>query len=811
VDPAQPVNPDRPVNPDGRASSGNGDANERLASFLAAQQATRAAAASVDRWVEPYREAARDAVSQLALDEMLRHALEGMTRALGADAVSLLIANGDGTELVARAAIGLDRDLETGLGIAAGAGVSGRVLASGAPLILEDLSTAEVVSQTLRTSGLRSYVGVPLSTEQPLGVLHATSRRPGAFTESDAEMLALFAGPIASAIERVRLFEEERSLRRAAEEASLRAERAVAQLRGLQRITASLASASTVEEVCGVILGAVAPGLATDAERGIWMLRDSRLVLVAGQETSAAYQEIPLDPSLPAAENLRSGDPLFVESRAELVERWPRLADGPTESFAGLPLIVAGRRLGVMALGFRTEHVFDEAERRYLATVADQAAEALQRADDRASLEAAREVAEERRERLDFLARASERLAESLDLEVTLQTVAELGVPRLADRCAVYLLDETRILKHVLAPRLNDDERQLFESTEPTLSAPSGIGAVIRTGRAEYFPRIDDAMLVAGARTDDELALLRRVGFGGSLTIPLRARGRNLGAVAFVNRAGRELSVMDRGLAEELAARAAVTIDNALLYRREAEVSARFAATLLPLRLPSIPGLDIAARYKAGSKTFDVGGDFYDVWPAGDGAWFVMVGDVQGKGVEAAALTSFARYTVKSAAMAEPSPAGLLAHLNDAMIRNFIETARDTSNPWHDARLCTCLLIRVEYGSTGWTATVSSGGHPLPLLREAGGGVSTLGRPGILLGVSETASYGQWSMHIGSGSRIVCFTDGLLDRSGETDGPATILSGLDASAGDTADAIFDAAPSRDTSPDDLVVLALAFE
>jgi GAF domain-containing protein len=801
--------------------------DKRLAEFLAAERATRAAAGAAEQWLEPYRRAEREALSQPGLDVMLRAALVAIAGMLDADAASLLLANDDGSELTARAATGLGIDLELGLSIPAGAGLSGRVLASGEPLIIDDVSGFELVSNTLRSSGARAYVGVPLLGDRRLGVLHATSRTPGKFSEQDAELLALFAGPIASAIERVRLFEAERAARSSAETATARAEQATARaeqataraeqaaerLLGLQRVTAALANASTVEEVCGVILDEAAADLGGKAERGIWMLRDSRLMLVAGQGQSADYPEIPLDPSLPAAENLSSGEPLFVESRAELARRWPVLAEGPTESFAGLPLIVAGRRLGVMALGFRQAHVFGEAERSYLSTIAEQAAEALMRADDRAALQAAREVAEERRERLDFLFQASERLADSLDLEVTLQTVAELGVPKLADRCALYLVEESKVSKRVLAPTLNEDELALFESNDVILSAVSGVGAVIRTGRAVYLPRVEDSMLVAGAQSQEELDLLRRVGFGGLLVVPLRARGRNLGALAFVNREGRDMPPSDRALAEELAARAAVTIDNALLFRREAEVARRLSASLLPASLPSIPGLEIAARYDAGSKSFDVGGDFYDVWSVSPDVWLVMVGDVQGKGVEAAAVTSFARYTVKSAAMSESSPAQLLGHLNKAVIRNILDTATDPDHPWDDARLCSAVLIRLEKRPSGWTATVSCAGHPLPLLRQPDGTVEALGRPGLLLGVSEDVPYEEWVVDISAASCLACFTDGVGDA-GEADlgnGSGPALPRLLGSAAHVADSICSAARARPAPQDDVVVLVITFE
>ena len=386
------------------------------------------------------------------------------------------------------------------------------------------------------------------------------------------------------------------------------------------------------------------------------MLRDSRLLLVAGLGLSAEYPEIPLDPSLPAAENLREGVPLFVETRAELARRWPVLAGGTTSSFAGLPLIVEGQRLGVMAVAFREEHDFAPDEREYLSAVAEQAAAALARAQARTALREARDLAEARREQLDFLAKASERLSGSLNLDVTLQAVAELGVPRVTDRCALYLVEDATISKQVLAPQLTADESQLFEETGPTLLALSGVGAVIRTGRPEYIEEIDDRMLAAGANSPEHMDLLRRVGFGGLFIVPLRARGRTLGALAFVNRKGRPMRDGERLLAEELSARAAMAIDNALLYRTESHIARRLAQSLLPARLPTIEGFDMAVRCQTGTAGLEVGGDFYDVRRTGEDEFIVLIGDVQGKGVEAAAVTGLARHTVRACALSGTAP-----------------------------------------------------------------------------------------------------------------------------------------------------------
>jgi len=783
-----------------------------LSQLLAADKATRAAASSARRWLNLYRRAAGATLSEPHLDLLLAEALEAIAGMLGADAASLLLANEDGTELIGRAAFGLDKEVDLSVSIPAGAGVSGPVLASGEPRLVRDLTKVDVISQVLLSSGQRSYVGVPLKASgQVLGVLHATRSRVQEFNEEDVELLMRFAEPIAAAIERVRLFEAERSARETAE-------RVTERMRALQRITASLADTESIDEICNIIVydavGKSSPG----ARGAIWLLRDGRLVLIAGLGLSEKYPEIPLDTSLPAAENLKEGVPLFVETRDDLARRWPVLAEGETSSFAGLPLIVEGKRLGIMAVGFREEHLFPAEEREYLSTLAEQAAFALARANARAELHEARDIAEVRREQLAFLADASKRLSRSLDLEETLRTVAELGVPRLTDRSALFLVEGETISKRILAPEMNDDERELLDGTEATLTDPTGIGAVIRTGQPEYFEYIDDAMLVAGAESPDHLALLRRVGFGGSLIMPLRTRGKTLGALAFVNREGRPITEVDRALAEELSARAAVAIDNALRYRDEAYVAHQLADSLLPTGVPDIDGFDVAVRYESGSAGYEVGGDFYDVFELQDGGVIFVVGDVQGKGVEAAALTGLSRYTVRACAQYESTPSALLERLNWAIVRNILDNAESPEHPWNSARLCTAAIVRIDRDGENWTATLSRAGHPAPLLRKREGSVLNLGESALLLGVRDDTRYKDSTVALEPGSTIVLFTDGVSERYGGggamfgSDGIARVLGKSEGPAKQITDDIMQAALMHDAPhDDDKVVLTIRIE
>lgn len=773
-----------------------------LLKLLAADKATRVAAAAAENWLDLYRRAAGETLSEVHLDLLLKSALEAIANLLGADAASLLLANESGTALIARAAYGLTKEVDLDLAIPAGEGASGPVLSSGAPRIIDDLFVIDVVSDVLRSSEQRSYVGVPLSSGgKTFGVLHATCCVAGAFDAEDVELLQRFADPIATAIERVRIIEAHRAARSLAEKATRR-------IRGLQRVTSAFANATSSEEICQIILSEAVPEGPHVGEGAIWILHGSRLLLVAGRGVSAEYPEIPLDPSLPAAQNLRDGVPLFIESRAEISRRWPILSDGPTTAFASLPLLVEGRRLGVMAIGYREEHAFEEDEREYLAAVAEQAASALARAEARHSLQEARDLADARLEQLRFLANASERLSGSLDLGVTLQVVAELGVPRVTDRCALYLVEDGSVTKRVLAPELSDDEMLLFEESTP--SGGAIVQTVLRTGLPEYIDNVEDSMLVASATSPTQLDLLRRVGFGGMLIVPLRARGRVLGALAFVNRKGRPMLAGDRSLADELAARAAVAIDNAMLYEREHQVAQRLTEALLPARLPSVKGVDVAVKYQAGSKDLEVGGDFYDLLAAGEGAWVIIVGDVQGKGVEAATLTGLARHTFRACVRMGSSPAMLLHQLNQAVLeRNVIGSDQDV-------RFCTAAVVRLSTDNETWSATVCSAGHPLPLLRQSNGAIRELGRPALLLGLSHMATYVDETTQLDPGCDLLMYTDGISDRlvsTGVTPGSvlADIFSGAVGSASEVAEQVMEGSlqyPS--THRDDMVSLIVRF-
>jgi serine phosphatase RsbU (regulator of sigma subunit)/integral membrane sensor domain MASE1/anti-sigma regulatory factor (Ser/Thr protein kinase) len=175
--------------------------------------------------------------------------------------------------------------------------------------------------------------------------------------------------------------------------------------------------------------------------------------------------------------------------------------------------------------------------------------------------------------------------------------------------------------------------------------------------------------------------------------------------------------------------------------------------SLLPSRLPDIPGIEATVDFRPAGERHRVGGDFFDLFEADDGSWAVVVGDVCGKGARAAAVTGLARYTLRAAAIHESRPSSILKLLNDAILRQ-----RSLEE------FCTVAYARLELnGADSVRATVSSGGHPLPLLLRADGAVEPVGRFGTLLGVVEEPELTDYTADLASGDTLVLYTDGLTD------------------------------------------------
>jgi PAS domain S-box-containing protein len=343
------------------------------------------------------------------------------------------------------------------------------------------------------------------------------------------------------------------------------------------------------------------------------------------------------------------------------------------------------------------------------------------------------DVTEQRERELELrlLADTGRALASSLDWEQSFPEVARLVAGRLAEWCAIEVLEDDGSVRLAAFAHADPAKQELGEDL---------------------------------GKLRDALASDRSV-----LSVPISARGRVVGSISMVaGDMGRRFRDADLVLAEELAGRCGLALDNSRLFRERSRIARTLQESLLPPMLPDLPGLDVSARFRAAGEGLEVGGDFYDLFETGDADWAVAIGDVCGKGSEAAGITALARYTVRAAAMRQTDPSQILQLLNEALLRQRT-----------DKRFCTVLYGRLaSNGAEGHSFEFASGGHPLPLVLRAAGGSGEVGVPGTLLGVVPDPDLSDERVQLLPGDAVVLYTDGVTDSAA----PRRILDASDLAA-----------------------------
>jgi serine phosphatase RsbU (regulator of sigma subunit) len=327
-------------------------------------------------------------------------------------------------------------------------------------------------------------------------------------------------------------------------------------------------------------------------------------------------------------------------------------------------------------------------------------------------------------------------------------------------------------------------------------------------GRAAVYGEITDELLATGASSAEHLDLLRGTRLGAAVVVPMVARGRTLGALALANDRGRPLDDDVVALAEEVASRAATAIDNGRLFRERTLIAQTLQASLLPPQLPEIPGIDLAARHVAGGAGVEVGGDFYDVFRLDEHRFVAVLGDVCGRGVDAATVAVLCRHTVRSAVVTTGNPAAILAHVNEVLIRQVADA--------FEPRFCTAVVAVGAPTDHGTRIELAVGGHPLPLVRRADGTIAPVGCAGFLLGVAEEAKTTSSSVVLDPGDALVFVTDGVLERrrAGVAFGEAGLAEAMRSCVAGDAEALATAIESAAMSfsdeevSDDLAVLVV---
>ncbi|MEU6816706.1 SpoIIE family protein phosphatase [Streptomyces sp. NPDC046860] len=424
---------------------------------------------------------------------------------------------------------------------------------------------------------------------------------------------------------------------------------------------------------------------------------------------------------------------------------------------------------------------------------------------------AAAEIAAAHRH-LATLSEASADIGSTLDLRQTARELAEAVVPRFADLATVDLLesaatgrrsatgDEPGFVTVAVAPARPDDDlggTALWESLGSAEPAPM-MRRSVREAAPTMISRVDGAALRRIAGGEQAVAALGKAGVRSYLAAPLVARGTVLGVLSLYRTADtRPFDSRDLQMVCEIVGRAAISVDNALLYGRERDTALTLQRSLLPQTPPDQPeGLEIAVGYRPAGSGTEVGGDWYDVMPLGGGKVGLVVGDVMGSGVRAAAIMGQLRTTTRALARLDLPPAELLGHLD--------ETAATLSESF-----ATCVYAVCDPGRG--TCTLSCAGHLPPVLVQSDRGAALLDIPTAApLGVGGVP-FGTLEVKLPEGALLALYTDGLVETRGDDidvglDALCRSLEGATGSLQQTCDMLLD---TLDRSSADDVALLLA--
>ena len=456
-----------------------------------------------------------------------------------------------------------------------------------------------------------------------------------------------------------------------------------------------------------------------------------------------------------------------------------------------------------------------EAERR-AREEAEQAREEAERAwreaeQAREEAERARRLEADARARLKVLVEAGVAMAASLEMRSVLSAATGAAARRVCDYSIAFVSGregrvETAVGAHRDPSRFGMVERLAYAHLPDADDSESVVARVLRSGEPVLIPQVPREQMERVMAPGEQLELARALGFASLIVVPLAARGRTLGALALVRDAGSPpFEDEDLSLAGMLAARAGLALDNARLYEERDYVAETLRRSLLPPDLPQIPGIEMGARYLPAAEGTQVGGDFYDVFEAETDRWIAVIGDVVGKGARAAAMMGLARYTIRTAAMSEGRPSAILETLNRAVLMQTDEN-----------RFCTACCVRLHRSAFGARATVSTGGHPLPLILHEDGSTRVVGTPGTIIGVFEDPVLADRAVDLAVGDTLVLYTDGVTDERRESDefGETRLREALSELAGAgaqrIADGVVDAVIGFRTGlpRDDIAILAI---
>jgi serine phosphatase RsbU (regulator of sigma subunit) len=348
------------------------------------------------------------------------------------------------------------------------------------------------------------------------------------------------------------------------------------------------------------------------------------------------------------------------------------------------------------------------------------------------------------------------------DLEETLGAICAILVPAFADFCMIDVIGEDRVPRRAalrVAPGASGQVERGLAERMPSIPERMVEGNDRDSLRPRFFERLSDRDLRTLAHDPEDLDFLRSVGARSGITVALNARGRVTGALTVgVAWSGRRYRRDDARFAWILSGRVALALDNCGLFadleraeRARSQIAETLQRGLLPAPLPHIPGWSVAAMYRPAGAENEVGGDFYDVFRVPSG-WMLAIGDVTGRGAQAASITAVARYTLRTAALLSDDPLAALEALNRALLVR------------GDSALCSLVAVTVSEHPLE-PVRIAVAGHPPPLLVKEDSVIEATGTDPVL-GAFPEVEWGIVRSPIEYGEQLVIVTDGVLEARG---------------------------------------------
>jgi PAS domain S-box-containing protein len=405
------------------------------------------------------------------------------------------------------------------------------------------------------------------------------------------------------------------------------------------------------------------------------------------------------------------------------------------------------------------------------------------------------------RARERFFSRLGAELSGALSLEQTLRVVTRSVVPEFADWALVNLIDERGDIRLAAAFHRDPEKHEMLEAVRgesyANPSASTGVAQVIRTGRPVVYEVYSD-VVIRDAVAASYHARLDLIGIDSALIVPLFSAGKVVGTLnAVMHARGRSYTKADVPFFEELGRRIAPAIGNATAYERERRVATTFQEAALVPSLPEIPGLTFDAMYQAAMLEATVGGDWYDAFRLPDGRIVLSIGDVAGKGLQAAVAMASVRQSIRTAALINPEPVAVLNAV-DRIVRAMGQ-----------APFVTAFVGVLD--PVSFELAFASAGHPPALLRDAHGTVSSLDEGDLPLGLRGRTDGGARTIEVAPGSVLLCYTDGLTEFDRDAvDGERRVRDAFARAHGDVASEIYAHIAHGRPANDDVAILAVTF-